>query len=251
MSKCLICGNELSSDNKVCSKCGNSVNSNRISVKKIYTYSREIALKNSAKPNFLVILFLIVTCISIPVFLFNYVIYLHSIIDFILMFIFLIELIVLYFYCMKNYYIRSYNSLCSLVITNDNRIYKISISVSKHNYQYLKRYVEDEKDLGIGAIIGTRDSCIALVNKYISKIENIEKILNNLSYYPNAFVVEVLNVHSILEKKNKYIVWCDCKASGIYGYVNNNEIGYNKKISFYKSYNNYEEFLNILKNKKI
>lgn len=76
--------------------------------------------------------------------------------------------------------------------------------------------------------------------KIMQNPEIIAKMVENATTTTGAQILQILKVHNYSQDSHKVKIWCD------YGDMRTGKIVYNKKITIYKSYNCFNDLMNIL-----
>ena len=76
--------------------------------------------------------------------------------------------------------------------------------------------------------------------QYMSHPEIVAKMVEEAPNITGGEVIEILKVHSIIEKKHSIIVNCDYKV------LRKDRVKYNKNVNIEKSYNQLKDLINII-----
>ena len=100
------------------------------------------------------------------------------------------------------------------------------------------------KDIGrdIGGAIGAAGQFYAMNRQaqYMSHPEIVAKMVESAPNITGAEVIEILKVHSITNGKHSVKINCDYKT------LRTDKVKYNKNISIEKSYNQFDDLMNVI-----
>lgn len=204
-------------------------------INKVYTYSPEEAKKNGNDKilgSFLLILLL--SAIIIMISYFVIVVLLNNLSCFLFAIVF--ELIGLPVWIGANLGMKNRSRLSGFATDNNNNVY----------YYYIMTVDPDNSESIIipGVMIdGNFEPALYRTSTSSEEIQNPKIIKELLEISPEYMKIkQILKVHNYTENSHKITIKCDYRImkSGI--------TKYNKKMTIYKSYNSFDELMNILLN---
>lgn len=215
-------------------------------ISRVFCYSKEEAKKNGNNlPILQLVLLMLLLLAAMLIFAF------FNVPDFVsFISVFLIFLAIMYYGCLLS--LRQISRLSGYAIDNQGKIYKVT---SLNNGQGLyfagsaaggmvDQLTKNASNLGqsFGGVVGAIAEFKA-INKsanYMSNPEIIEKMITDSQNVTGAYVVEIVNVHSTIEKKHSLKVKCDFRD------LRSNKVFYNRTIYVRKSYICYKDLFNAL-----
>ncbi len=211
-------------------------------VNKVFCYSKEVANKNGNKFSigasifYLLLMSLIISIICALTGDYDQ--------GYILMAVITIGLITAVFSSIYYVIVKIGPTASGYAITEDNRIFKLTIFNSKVGFHYPTMMSSNNlasKGIGTAGGLVVMSNEIKRTQELMTNEEFIAKTIEENRNVTNANIREILKVYSINEKKRFINITCD------YRLKRNNKIYYKKNLKLDKSYNELNDLVSALK----
>lgn len=222
-------------------------------VNRVFCYSKKVAKQNG---NNLPILGLILSIVLGMVAIFVYITFMDSSfneVTFTLFFIGWMSLIIYYSVIIG---LRLKSRMTGYATDINGRIYKVMMTNNGQGLyiggvaagRILDQLASNTSGLGesLGGAAGAAAQIYA-INKsanYMSHPEIVANIVETMPNVTGAEVIEILNIYSISDRKKSIKIQCDYKISRY------DKVKYNKKLVIEKSFNMFEDLMNVLNTHK-